>query len=42
MQKGGIVASGSTSQLSDEVIQRFLAVWFWRKARHGFGHGYTD
>jgi urea transport system ATP-binding protein len=26
MQKGGIVASGSTSQLSDEVIQKFLAV----------------
>ena len=26
MQKGGIVASGSTSELSDEVIQRFLAV----------------
>ncbi|MGB3267954.1 MAG: urea ABC transporter ATP-binding subunit UrtE [Microcoleus sp.] len=26
MQKGGIVASGSTSQLSDEVVQRFLAV----------------
>ncbi|PSO92056.1 MAG: urea ABC transporter ATP-binding subunit UrtE [Cyanobacteria bacterium QS_9_48_30] len=26
MQKGGIVASGSTSELSQEVIQRFLAV----------------
>lgn len=26
MQKGGIVASGPTSELSDEVIQRFLAV----------------
>lgn len=26
MQKGGIVASGATSQLSNEVIQRFLAV----------------
>ncbi len=26
MQKGGIVASGSTSELSDEVIKRFLAV----------------
>lgn len=26
MQKGGIVASGSTSDLSTEVIQRFLAV----------------
>jgi urea transport system ATP-binding protein len=26
MQKGGIVASGSTSELSNEVIQRFLAV----------------
>lgn len=26
MQKGGIVASGSTSQLSNDVIQRFLAV----------------
>lgn len=26
MQKGGIVASGPTSQLSQEVIQRFLAV----------------
>ena len=26
MQKGGIVASGSTSELSDEVVQRFLAV----------------
>jgi urea transport system ATP-binding protein len=26
MQKGGIVASGLTSDLSDEVIQRFLAV----------------
>jgi urea transport system ATP-binding protein len=26
MQKGGIVASGSTSDLSQEVIQRFLAV----------------
>lgn len=26
MQKGGIVASGSTSGLSNEVIQRFLAV----------------
>ncbi len=26
MQKGGIVASGSTSELSSEVIQRFLAV----------------
>lgn len=26
MQKGGIVASGSTDQLSQEVIQRFLAV----------------
>lgn len=26
MQKGGIVASGSTQELSDEVIQRFLAV----------------
>lgn len=26
MQKGGIVASGSTNELSNEVIQRFLAV----------------
>jgi len=26
MQKGGIVASGSTGELSNEVIQRFLAV----------------
>lgn len=26
MQKGGIVASGSTAELSNEVIQRFLAV----------------
>lgn len=26
MQKGGIVASGATSELSQEVIQRFLAV----------------
>lgn len=26
MQKGGIVASGNTTELSDEVIQRFLAV----------------
>jgi urea transport system ATP-binding protein len=26
MQKGGIVASGVTSQLSQDVIQRFLAV----------------
>ncbi len=26
MQKGGIVASGSTKELSNEVIQRFLAV----------------
>lgn len=26
MQKGGIVASGSTDELSQEVIQRFLAV----------------
>lgn len=26
MQKGGIVAQGSTSELSNEVIQRFLAV----------------
>ncbi|GCA93157.1 hypothetical protein myaer87_40420 [Microcystis aeruginosa 11-30S32] len=26
MQKGGIVASGSTNELSQEVIQRFLAV----------------
>lgn len=26
MQKGGIVASGSTSELSNEVVQRFLAV----------------
>jgi urea transport system ATP-binding protein len=26
MQKGGIVASGSTNELSKEVIQRFLAV----------------
>ena len=26
MQKGGIVASGSTDELSNEVIQRFLAV----------------
>ncbi|HEY9810569.1 MAG TPA: urea ABC transporter ATP-binding subunit UrtE [Halomicronema sp.] len=26
MQKGGIVASGNTSELSQEVIQRFLAV----------------
>lgn len=26
MQKGGIVASGSTEELSNEVIQRFLAV----------------
>ncbi len=26
MQKGGVVASGSTSELSNEVIQRFLAV----------------
>jgi urea transport system ATP-binding protein len=26
MQKGGIVASGSTGELSDDVVQRFLAV----------------
>jgi len=26
MQKGGIVASGSTRELSQQVIQRFLAV----------------
>ncbi|WDD35150.1 hypothetical protein PQG02_12870 [Nostoc sp. UHCC 0926] len=26
MQKGGIVASGSTTELSQDVIQRFLAV----------------
>jgi urea transport system ATP-binding protein len=26
MQKGGIVASGATSELSQDVIQRFLAV----------------
>ncbi|MFN5980322.1 MAG: ATP-binding cassette domain-containing protein, partial [Pseudanabaena sp.] len=26
MQKGGIVASGKTSELSNEVIQKFLAV----------------
>jgi urea transport system ATP-binding protein len=26
MQKGGIVASGTTSELSNEVVQRFLAV----------------
>lgn len=26
MQKGGIVASGSTAELSKEVIQQFLAV----------------
>ncbi|NEP80883.1 MAG: ABC transporter ATP-binding protein, partial [Okeania sp. SIO3B3] len=26
MQKGGIVASGNTTDLSQEVIQRFLAV----------------
>ena len=26
MQKGGIVASGSTDQLSNDVIQEFLAV----------------
>jgi len=26
MQKGGIVASGDTSQLSNEVVQKFLAV----------------
>jgi urea transport system ATP-binding protein len=26
MQKGGIVASGQTSELSNEVIQKFLAV----------------
>lgn len=26
MQKGGIVASGMTSELSEDVIQRFLAV----------------
>jgi urea transport system ATP-binding protein len=26
MQKGGIVASGPTKELSQEVIQRFLAV----------------
>ena len=26
MQKGGIVASGSTGELSQDVIQRFLAV----------------
>jgi urea transport system ATP-binding protein len=26
MQKGGIVASGSTDQLSQEIVQRFLAV----------------
>jgi urea transport system ATP-binding protein len=26
MQKGGIVASGSTSELSQDVIQHFLAV----------------
>ena len=28
MQKGGIVASGSTAELSQDVIQRFLAVSF--------------
>ena len=27
MQKGGIVASGATSELSQDVIQQFLAVW---------------
>jgi hypothetical protein len=27
MQKGGIVASGLTSELSNQVIQKFLAVW---------------
>jgi urea transport system ATP-binding protein len=26
MQKGGIVASGPTRELSNEVIQKFLAV----------------
>ena len=26
MQKGGIVASGATTQLSQDVLQRFLAV----------------
>jgi urea transport system ATP-binding protein len=26
MQKGGIVSAGATSTLSDEIIQRFLAV----------------
>ncbi|NJO41965.1 MAG: urea ABC transporter ATP-binding subunit UrtE [Cyanobacteria bacterium CRU_2_1] len=26
MQKGGIVASGATSELSNEIVQRFLAV----------------
>ncbi len=26
MQKGGIVASGATGELSQDVIQRFLAV----------------
>jgi urea transport system ATP-binding protein len=26
MQKGGVVASGPTSELSKEVIQRFLSV----------------
>jgi urea transport system ATP-binding protein len=26
MQKGGIVASGSTEELSNDVIQKFLAV----------------
>jgi urea transport system ATP-binding protein len=26
MQKGGIVASGETSDLSNEVVQKFLAV----------------
>ncbi|MGL5510238.1 MAG: ABC transporter ATP-binding protein, partial [Microcoleaceae cyanobacterium] len=26
MQKGGIVSAGATAELSDEIIQRFLAV----------------
>jgi hypothetical protein len=26
MQKGGIVASGSTDELSKDVVQKFLAV----------------
>jgi urea transport system ATP-binding protein len=26
MQKGGIVASGSTAELSKDVVQKFLAV----------------